>query len=395
MGKKATADVAFRFGGRLVGTGLQAATLVLMARTLGPDLFGTYSAALAAGYLASGLLSFGGPVRLLRLSAESHAIELVSDLFALRIIGSIAAFGIALLLLPGPLGVAAGALVLADGLMEFEQARMSGMGRHVRATFLVIVQRFVPLICVIGMLVWQPAAYALLSIGGAIVAIIALRELLGSVGFPSNLIGAARSSAGYWMSSAAANLNQLEMLVLKPLVAPSVLGVYAAAGRIANPLTIFVSALQVVLVPELARASGTDGESRVFRRFFWVTLAYVLALIIFSPVIVSLALLVLGSSFESARGFLYAMVLASGLSCLSQVFQSRLIAHGRPAPASVVVIAGTIVGLAALAGFAILDGGSWLWAAPVVAQTAICAGMILISRALIGGGRAYRSSPVE
>jgi hypothetical protein len=77
------------------------------------------------------------------------------------------------------------------------------------------------------------------------------------------------------------------------------------------------------------------------------------------------------------------MVVCAALSAVSQALQARLLAAGRPAvPAWIIGIA-TVIGLVLLAVTGGIDGGRYLWIAPLTTQA-----LILVALALAPAGRA-------
>jgi O-antigen/teichoic acid export membrane protein len=347
-----------------------------MARELGPGAFGQFSVSLSSGYLVSGLLGFGAATRVLRLAAETNGRVLASGLFVLRMFGGVMAAVISVSLSPNMLGSCAAAMVLADAGMDFEQARRSAVGEHLAAGGLVVLQRLLPGIAALGFFIEGRVGGWGMVIACVLVASVAVAGSLKRFTWPGRqLATVAKSSGGYWLSALASNFNQLELIVLSMVVSVGVLGNYSAAARLTNPLSIFVAALAVVTVPDLARASKSGDEKTVFGKFVKLAVAYAVLLCAVSPLIVIAYTGFLGSSYAGMGPLIYAMVFGSALSAVSQAYQSRLLAAGRPVPASIVVIIGTAVGILVLVVAGLRSGGECLWLAPPIAQTIILIGM--------------------
>lgn len=372
-------DVLLRIGARGLGSALQAGSLVIVAREAGPGSFGTFSIAIAAGYLVSALTGMGASTRILRVAAEPDGASLGDVLLAIRLMGSAItlAFGFVLI----PFGVpfwaalAAAVWVASDQLLDYAQAYFAGHGRQTISSSIVVGQRLVPFVGLAVLALCGQFNYAWLAGFALFVAVAGVTPLVAGASRPRHVARILRQSAGYWVAGLVSNLTQLEPIVLRLVAPSSVVGLYAIAARLTNPLTILISALQTVLVPELSKQLGRTRFWTVYRWFLGISALYALLLSLASPLIASFAIWILGEEYAPARALIVSMVIASGFSALAQAFQARLIAEGRPFVTAWVVGAGVVVGLAFMLVFVGSVGSRYLWVYPLVSHGLVALGM--------------------
>jgi len=375
-------DVSLRVGARIGGAAMQAATLLLLARALGPSSFGVLAVFTSTGMLLTALACLGSSTRVLRLRAEPEAEAIEPALFWIQAAGSVLVL-VGLLAAavvtasPGPAVVGA-LLAFSDQQMEFRVSHLSGQVRQSAASLTIILQRGLALLAV--------GAAALLSlpvlplVGAAFVAVAAV----ALVGAPARSVPAravlrfARSSLGYWLSALVINLRQLEPLVVSASGGVGTAGLYAIAVRVSNPLTIVVTSLQAIAVPEMARADGRAQFRRMFRLMLGVALLYGAVLVVGSPLVAEGFLRVVGPQYEGARTLVTVLVVCAGLSAVSQALQARLLAAGRPATSAWIIGGATAIGLVVLAVTSATGGASYLWVAPLVTQLLILAALSVV-----------------
>ncbi|GAA4773242.1 hypothetical protein GCM10023200_02070 [Actinomycetospora chlora] len=375
-------QVVLRVLARLGSAGMQAATLLLLARALGPASFGTLAVLASTGMLLCSVAGLGASTRVLRVSAEDGADRLAPTLFWMQAIGLtlvLAGLLVTSLVLGDPAPAAVGALMAAsDQQAEFTVSSLSGHGRQLAASVAITVQRGLPLIAVgaadlAGLPVLGPVGVALV-----VVAVLAVVWAPRRWGGWRALRAAARSSVGYWFSGLVVNLRQLEPLTVSTLGGAGAAGLYAIAARVSNPLTIVVTSMQAIAVPEMARARDRDEFRRTFRLLFGLALLYAGVLAAASPLVASVFLWIVGPQYEPARTLVTVMVLCAALSAISQALAARLLAVGRPAVSAWIIGVATVVGLVVLAVTAGVDGGRDLWVAPLVTQSLILVALAVV-----------------
>lgn len=389
-----TAATTRRLGGhvvlrvvvRLGSAGMQAATLLLLARELGPSSFGTLAVLAATGTLLCSVANLGASTRVLRVGAEGGTDEergsLAASLFWMQALGTavmLVGLVVASLVLDDPAPALVGTLfAVTDQQAEFTVASLSGHARQTAASVMILVQRGLPLLClgaavVLGLPVLGPVGAAVLVVGTLAVTWAPVRRVPAAA-----VRRAARSSVGYWFSGLVLNLRQLEPLVVSTLGGAGAAGLYAIAARVSNPLTIVVTSMQAVAVPEMARARDEREFRRTFRLLLGVAVAYALVLVVASPLVASAFLWIVGPQYAGARTLVTVMVGCAGLSAVSQALQGRLLALGRPGTPAWIIGIATVIGIAVLAVTSGIDDGRYLWAAPLTAQSIILVALALV-----------------
>jgi len=382
MKRNLAVGLVVRTGSRAIGSLLQAVFLLLLARTYGAEQFGVFAIVLAAGYIASAVSSLGTSARVLRLSAEEKPNELAASYAWLRLLGAAISFLTCLVVGQGNFSIAlvAAAFVASDQIVDYAQAYFAGLSRQSVSALIVIIHRALPLLALVLALTtdtkadaWILVAFAMSGAGAIVVSIFPAAR-------PLPLFSVLRSSIGYWLSGLVPSLNQLQVPLLGALSGAITAGGYAIALRLMNPLTIFVTAMQTVFVPELARRAGQPGFNSLFRGFIWIAGAYAVALSAFSPVIADAIIYFLGQDYRGARSLLIAMIVSAGLSGVAQAFQSKLVAIGAPNGIAWVIGISNLFGLGLLALVVGTLGESWLWVCPIVIQGLTAVGLLLSAR---------------
>ena len=375
-------DVSLRVAARIGAAGMQAATLLLLARSLGPSSFGVFAVFSATGMLLTALACLGSSMRVLRLRAEQEAEALLPALFWIQAAGAtlvLAVLLVASVVVGNPAPAVVGALLaFSDQQMEFRVSHLSGDVRQTAASLSILAQRGLALAAVgVAALLALPALL-LLGVALVLVAVIAVVPAPARRVAPRTLLRFARSSLGYWFGGLVTNLRQLEPLVVSATGGVGAAGFYAIAVRVSNPLSIVVTSLQAVAVPEMARASDRAEFRRMFRLLLTVALVYAGVLVAGSPLVADVFLAVVGHRYDGARTLVTVMVVCAGLSAVSQALQARLIAAGRPATSGWIIGGATLLGLGVLAVTSATAGGAYLWIAPLVTQGTILAALAVV-----------------
>lgn len=384
-----------RIGARIVASGLQALTLLLLARHLGATSFGLFAVGIAVGYLASAVASLGGPYRVLRAAAEENALSLRATLLLVLIAGSVILsaaatllWGIGLLEFAGLAGFLLG---VSDQVNTFGQFDAAGSGAHGSASSMAIQQRAIP------------AAVVLLTAGA-----FSLPLMVASFGFaaiyplvhglratPLRLARkrTLRGSWGFWSYTLMQTSPQLEAPVVNAVADATTAGLYGIANRVANPLTILSSALGSIFIPEIAAATSEGRRRSLGARLIAVSTAYAVVISALAVWIAPLVVELTGPAYRSAEPLIAATVVAAGLSSISQAYNALLIAAGRPFASTLTLGIGTATSLAGLAALASFDGARMLWVAPLLTQAVVLIIFVAFSRADRASAARRRFSP--
>ncbi|MFF1382210.1 lipopolysaccharide biosynthesis protein [Arthrobacter sp. NPDC058288] len=381
--KRFGSALAFRVIARFAGSLGQAGFLILLARELGPAEFGIVAIVLSVGYIVSAFTSFGTGVRVLRLAAETDSQRTATKFLYMRITGTAltAVICSTMVFAASPTStLIAVSMIASDQVVDYAQAYLAGTNRQIKSSLVVIFQRLIPFMVIGSASVASFFSGELIMISFLSTLIcgllIPLRERAKSVRYWSkDTWSELKGSTGYWMSSLAPNIGQLQAPALGLVVDAASVGLFAIAARLTNPLSILVGALQTLLMPELARRRGTARFRTLYRASVSASAAYGLALCLSAWLITDIAILLLGRDYESARWLIIGMIIASGMSAVSQAFQSKLLAEGRAAVVAWIVGTGSSIGLAALVVIVALGGMPWLWVSPIVAQAIIAVGL--------------------
>lgn len=236
--------VSGRIAARLVAAAAQAATLIVIARILGPRDFGAMAVVMSVGYFLAALTGFGTTTRVLRIQSEEEhrKRELLGSYASVRAISIILTTAACLLMSAWldalPVLIAVCWLTL-DNVAEYAQAALAGLGRQLDSSLLILCQRLVPLVAVLASAMISSIVPFLISL--AVTAAVATSQVLRHACLANPRPGV-RGSFGYLASGLGSNLGQLELPVLRTVTQPIEFGSYALAARTANPLTIIGSA---------------------------------------------------------------------------------------------------------------------------------------------------------
>ena len=377
---------------RAIGAVLQALTLIVVARLTGPSDFGVFILWNSATLILGGILSFGASTRVLRQSAEENPEITSWALFKVRwfsvgislvlILGALFSVGMPAL---GAIGVA---FALADLVADFESAWLAGALRPVASSWTVVAQKALPAI----------SAVACLQIGGiwflwcapAVMTLWCLTRALPRRAPGIRLRGLVGSSRGYWALTIVANLNLLEPLILRTGFGVQTVGLYSAASRIGNPLTIFVSAMQTVFVPHFSKRDGT--AKGTLRPILFVASAYAVLVVVASPLIVLVAVVLFGSEYNGSKPLIYAFVFAAAISAISQALQVDLLIRGHAGLAATAIATGATLGLVWLFILGRIDWPDALPSVPIFSQVAI---LVMMCFALLWSNSVGSSTPSE
>lgn len=386
-GNRLRTDASVRILARVASSAMLGVFLLLLARALPVDAFGQFVLAYTLGVVAGLAAGFGAPIRVMRVSAsgDNHT---AAGLYVAHTIAVSAVFVVAVAGLVScgfPLIVVAGALfAYSDTAQNFAQNFLAGTHAHTAASCLVVVQRAAPL------LVWGGLAVSGRSLDASALALIFACTAVTALMVPAVSIGVRglRTAAGalhapdaetarYWALAMSGTLAQLQVPALAVVAPPLTVGYFAMATRVTGPLTLLSAALSTVAVPELARTvDDASTFDRIYRRYRNGVIAYFVVVVIAAWPAAWLIVQIVGAKYEPAQTLLVGMIIAAGISSLSQAISSKHIAAGRPGTVTTAIILGGAVTLALLLLAGALDHLDALWLAPVAGQLLVLAALL-------------------
>ncbi len=337
---------------RIAASALQAITMILLARALGPGDFGYFAGSIGLGAVAGSLLGFGSSAQALRLLAAEEPRRLAAALLWIRLCTAGAVAGIVWAVgFVGPIEIIAAAAIYSasEVICELGQSVLLGMRHLLIGHIAIFLRRAVPaaLLLASGPMGWTPLSS--LSVGWGVTALLTLGLCWQSVERPLPFIAAVRSGVNFWSSTALVNLQNLDVVLVQAIAGPFVAGQYGAASRVVNPLNLFTATILSVLTPSLAAASGAGERARLFRRGQHTLLGYLGLLTAASPAAYWLGPWVLGHEYQAAAPLFAAFTLAAGISGLSQIHVSLLYALDLARSVAMARMVAIPLGLAAVA----------------------------------------------
>lgn len=351
--RKLIQDLATRVGARFASGAMQALALAMVARAAGPAEFGRFSYVTSIATMCLAVLGFGFGTRALRMGAEENPRSLATTMSILRL-GSVSVVCAAIFVLfrGAPQGeaavVAALGLVAADSLNELEVSILSGERRQRSVATILLFRRATLLCCLaiagaVGVSLFRTALLT-----SAALASLSVARAARAWRRPASFVPTIRDSTGYWLADIMSNLGQLDMTVIRLSSGIGAVGLYGAANRLGNPLSMVSHSLISVVIPELAHERDPRRYRKLMRLGRMGAGLYCAVLALLSPVIANVAIAFLGPEYSRARPILIAISVAAGLSGLSQVYQAHLYACGAGRRIAAVLALGTIVTLTLL-----------------------------------------------
>lgn len=387
-GTRIRTDAAVRILARVASSAMLGVFLLLLARALPVEEFGQFVLAYTLGVVTGLAVGFGAPIRVMRVSASGRDDRTAADLYVAHTIAVSTVFvvaGAGFVLCGIPLIVVAGVLfAFSDTVQNFAQNFVAGIHAHTAASGLVVVQRAVPLLAWGGLALsghgLEASALALIFACTAVTALvvpavfIGVRELRAAAG---ELRGPNSDTARYWALAMSGTLAQLQVSALAVAAPPLTVGYFAMATRVTGPLTLLSAALSTVAVPELARSIDDAATfDRIYRRYRNVVIAYCIVVVIAAWPAAWAIVQVVGAKYEPAQTLVFGMIIAAGISSLSQAISSKHIAAGRPGAVTTAIVLGGAVTLALLLLTGARDRLDAIWLAPVAGQLLVLAALL-------------------
>lgn len=371
-------DLIVRIGARVLASLLQAISLMLLARWLGADVFGSFGTALACGLLVGSFLGLGTTTLVLRIQAySSDRPQILRQIDMLRFLSTLClllfSIGFAWFLELGTYLVVFTAFFIAsDYLNEYLQSRLAGQGRHLLSVFAILCHRVALVAFILIMYsglndIGTELACVLVVVEFLIQAVV-LVILAGKLSFPKR--GLFSELLKYWGTSIVGNLRQLEVPVVTAFYSSGVGGTFVLASRIMNPLLIVTSSMQAVFVPKLSQLEPGDRDyAALFKRIKIVGVGYAVLLAASAPLIANILIVLAGDTYSAHIGVIYATIIAAAISATANVWQIGLYAMGHPSPITYVVGSTTVLGLLLYFLFGLINLEAGLYATPVIVQS--------------------------
>lgn len=333
---------------------VQAGTLLLVARMLGPQQFGAFAGIVALAVMMGTLASFGSNMVLLgEVSKEPRRREQVMRyavpvtllcggvLLGAYLLICILAFHHAGVSMTVLLAIGAAEMWLQP-LLGLPVAEHLAIGRIARSQLLATLPLTLRLAAAAVVFLLRPAdPFALYALGY-------LAASVAALGCASLTLPAAWPRPGHWrlpsrhelrnaLGYAALNITattpaELDKTLAMRLLPLSAAGLYAAGARVIGAATLPVVALMLSALPRLFREGQSDAPrtAHLLRRIFAVTLAYsvVLALVLWllAPVFVR----IFGPRYEGIQHMIHWLCLAVPGMALRMAAGSILMALGKP-----------------------------------------------------------------
>ena len=359
---------------------VQAGTLLLVARLLGPHDFGAFAGVAALAVMLGTLSTFGTHIVLLaEVSREPQrrAAVLPFALSTTLICGSLL-FALYLLLAMSLLReaeVGTSVLIalgitelLLQPLLSLPAVEHQGHGRIATSQLLTTLPLALRLLAAATVWLLHPADplsdYAFGYLGASALALgvatLSLRQSWPTLrDWRLPRLAELRHAAGYAVlnltAAGPAELDKTLALKLLPLAAA---GVYAAGARVIGALTLPVIAMMLSAMPRLFRESQTDrtGSARLLRWVFAAALGYSLLLAAALWIAAPLFDLLFGPRYHGLGDTIRWLTLAVPGMALRIAAGSAVMALGKPW----LRVSFEVVGIAMLSAMAILLASRWI-----------------------------------
>ncbi len=328
-------------GSRLISVVLQAATLVLLARWVGPSDFGVAAAVMGVLTVVGALSDLGlGPLLLRQLSLDrsyprttqilrtnSRTSVLLAVLSVTGLVALAAATHHPVLYMLVPLGIWVAAEKNGDLWLNLATAD----GRTQVSAVSILLRRGLGLAIFTALTLLLPTVWAF-SIGlavGSTLANVAIRNHLSPVRLavpPGGLRALLREAWPFYVNSVAAQARNLDVVLVSALASPVAAGIYAVPARLTSPLRMLPTSLGPVIVRYAA--IGTPAALRAVKQVSGAVMivmpGLMLAVAVSAPWLIGVSL---GESFAGAvlplRIICVGLVFAFGVSLQTSYLQGR------------------------------------------------------------------------
>lgn len=333
-----------RFGAAV----LQAVVLIVVARGLGAQNFGSFGATAAIGAIVTTVCSFGAQQRVLRSGAADR--DKVDAIYTLLVLATLLALTVSVVLSSVLRNEFTGVQLLGglsasvDSLALFGQNVSFGALKPGRALLGMYLVRVISLAGALMLIVPGPVgipalgvAYVCACITSGIVARLRPRRLSSFAFY--------REGYNFWATSVWGMLQQLDVVMVSVGIGVKQAGAYSAAYRLASPLHLVTGALNSIYTPRLSSTEDSAVRWRDGVRLTRIGAAYAAALIVLSPSLLWLGPAVLGSSYKTYTVLFPVLVVNGALNVVAQLLTSRLYAEHLEARVQRVSRTATVTGL--------------------------------------------------
>jgi O-antigen/teichoic acid export membrane protein len=348
---RATGRTSTVFAVRLV---IQMATLLIVARMLGPHDFGAFTAIAALALILGAFSTYGSQLVLLGETARDPLKqgEILRHAVPTTLAGGVAMLALYLVLAPLLTGEAEIDLhvLVAIGITEtvlqplfsLPATQHLALGRIARSQLLTLIPLALRLFAAAA--VWKLAPDAPLTFyayGYLIASLIALSVATATMPVswpsPSHMRlpkhTELRTMGGYASLAVSATApSELDKSLAASLMPMEAAGTYSAAGRIVGAATLPVTAMLLSAAPRLFRASATNslGDDRLHIWLFGAAAIYSTALAAALWLLAPLVDELFGSAYQGVGDTLRVLSLAIPGIALRQTAGNILMASGRP-----------------------------------------------------------------
>jgi len=352
--RKIAGQAGYIAGGRLGGAMIQALSLALLARVLGPSDFGAFAVWYGLAVVLQAFVNFGLTPLLVRVRAQGgRDSDVLRMLFLCGIASAVVAVVVTTFASVSaiffeakwylvPLGI----WVVADNLVETYLAIPLADGRAWQNAISLVYRRSISVVVLlIGMVLDADVAlfYASgLALGSLTVFLFVLKDNSQRLsGDQSQMtFGSLAAEAKYfWINSIATQARNLDVFVVSIVAtgsgAGSTTGYYAAASRLTSPLRIVPTSFASVLMPAAVR-SAKDGKYRgLVRATVLISLVSAVGFLIVALLVPLLVPIVLGESYDGAvtviqivcGGLVFAAVSSQLNAVLQAIGRARLVSN--------------------------------------------------------------------
>ena len=357
---------------------MQALTLIALARFSNISTFGEYATGVAVGAIAIGAFGFGLPTLVLRSEArlETAVARSAMQLGALGAVTSaVLVAGVMLLLIPGvPVEVvmASATFTASELWLNLIQNLLLGAQRELRATWVIVLRRAIPLGFTLLALTAGIAPYSGLLIGslGASIGLgLSVRFMHSrSASWKSVLF----SSRHYWIANVASMFQQLDVVFIRQGIGSAPAAAYSSAFRLASPVHIVTTAITSKMIPALSAARGEITLAQRSRRYLLTGIVYATVILLCAPLAAWAGPFLLGKQYAAWSWVFTLTFVNSALSVVNQIQAGMLYAAGRAKLVSRTTIFSTVIGLVIVALGAVFGNLFVAVCGTISIQVALC-----------------------
>lgn len=320
---------------RVVSAVFQALVLLIIARMLSINDFGYYASCVSIGAVVGGIFGLG----LANLAAHMNVEEAKTDRLLMPLASMLSVVCVAISYGGGRIILSGGApeLALAASLYSASeyvggvyQSRMYAASIGLKADAQLLIRRLVPLCGIPISSIWLevPLAIALSYAVAGVAMGFTIRGLFDVIVKFANVVGKVKD---FWFTNLWAMIQQCDNLIIAKFLGVDVAAAYSASFRLASPSHIVTSVLLSRYIPCVTAVNGINNKIKTGKRLEYISIAYAVVLIIFSPLTVYIGPIILGDSYKAYSWAFPFPFFAAALSVVNQI-KSALIfsSYGGP-----------------------------------------------------------------